>query len=296
MTCLNPKTLFLPGLRDVKRKPPLRTACRPDEAFAALEFDEKHERKVPCRACFGCARDRIEDLTGRCMAEALVSEDVLAVTLTYRDAALAGRHLVEDEVDLLERLYPDVQAAVNHIRKYIERRTHGQGRLRYMISGEYGGLKGRPHWHCLFFLSGFRFAEIAAADAAEGKRSDPWQIVLADRWGTPEVDRAARVNWAGWPHGFSWWDRPEGAGGFEYVVKYGLKGKLYDAYRERLADKPGAPERRLSGQKGFVRWSTNPSLGGRFLRGLRREDGAPGSGSGGFQVLDRDGYQDRRFP
>lgn len=274
MTCLRPRVLHLPSMRDVRKKPVGRTPIRPDEPFAAKAWDENNLVKVPCRACYGCARDRIEDLTGRCLAEQTTSDDVLSVTLTYREEALAGRHLEQSDEDLLERLYPDVQAALNSIRKHIERATNGAGRLRYLVSGEYGGLKGRPHWHVLFFLSGFRFDEVSLDDVAEGRRTSPWQIVLAPRFGNPVKEKLARINWAGWGHGFAWFDRPEGPGGFEYVVKYGLKGQMYDAYRERKAEKPGAPERRLPGQSGFVRWSTNPSLGGRFLRKPWGKDGA----------------------
>lgn len=90
-----------------------------------------------CRNCWQCKQDRLNDLVGRCIAEAETSNGVLAVTLTY-----AG-----DTPNSAVLVYRDVQNMLKRMRK------DGYN-VRYICAGEYGSKKGRAHWHMVLFFQG----------------------------------------------------------------------------------------------------------------------------------------------
>jgi len=134
----------------------------------------------------------VNDYVGRCLAEAKVSDGVVAVTLTYRG----------DGLDTVLLDYSDVQKFLKRLRKAYS--------VRYIVAGEYGAKKGRAHWHCILFFKG----------------------------AVPPVSFDRNFMWSFWPHGFSYFQRPD-YGGFAYVLKYLLKGSP-EGYSKRfqLSKKP----------------------------------------------------------
>lgn len=105
--------------------------------------------RVACRGCWACQAERRDDLVGRCVAEAVTSDYVAAVTLTY-----AG-----DGAETAVLRYSDVQ-------KFLKRLRFAGFQVRYICAGEYGSKKGRAHWHMVLFFRGAR------PEAPEGQRFD----------------------------------------------------------------------------------------------------------------------------
>lgn len=91
---------------------------------------------LPCGRCVGCLAERARQWTVRIVHEASLHKRNCAVTLTYDD-----EHVPEDR----GLHYEDVQ-------KFLKRlRGRRRDPLRYFAAGEYGSVRGRPHWHlCLF--------------------------------------------------------------------------------------------------------------------------------------------------
>lgn len=83
---------------------------------------------VPCRNCWQCRKDRVDDWIGRCIAESQFSTKVYSVTLTYREGTPNSATLV----------YSDVQ-------KFLKLLRFDQYKVRYFCAGEYGTKKGRAH-------------------------------------------------------------------------------------------------------------------------------------------------------
>lgn len=141
---------------------------------------------VPCRLCWQCRRDRINDWVGRCIAESKDSVAAHAVTLTYgRDKSLDSISYGESEHERAAILtYSDVQ-------KYFKKLRFNGFPCRYFAVGEYGSDKGRAHWHIIIF----------------------WK----DR--VPEHVCDKRFNEAHWDWGWSEWSRLS-YGSVRYVMKY----------------------------------------------------------------------------
>lgn len=83
--------------------------------------------------------------------------------------------------------YSDVQKFLKGLRK-------AGHEVRYICCGEYGSKKGRAHWHIILFFYGDE----------------------------PEYSLDEKINWKFWPHGFSYFQRPD-MNGFRYIMKYALK-------------------------------------------------------------------------
>lgn len=93
--------------------------------------DQLGRVEVPCGRCFECVKRRRNDWYVRCLIESGYRKFTYFGLLTYAEV---GQKLQKRDVQLfLKRL-----------------RSYGYD-FRYLIVGEYGEEKGRPHWHCLFF-------------------------------------------------------------------------------------------------------------------------------------------------
>jgi len=173
--------------------------------------------EIPCRKCWQCIETKIDDWVGRCVAENETSLQAHSITLTY------GRD-EDDEKDHLRAAwltYSDVQKYFKLLRR------HGF-KFRYLVAGEYGGKKGRAHWHLLMFWQG---------------KVPPHELSVHTR---------KRFLNKYWPHGFQHWEKltPRSA---RYACKYICKDQtdleqqghfsmskkppLGDAYFTRLAQK-----------------------------------------------------------
>jgi len=141
--------------------------------------------EIPCRECWQCRNDKINDWVGRCIAENKTSKAAHFITLTY------GKDDEENSDHIRTQLltYSDVQKYFKLLRSkgYI---------FRYLVAGEYGSLKGRSHWHLIMY----------------------WKNVVPPHELTDQF-RVRRFTDRNWPHGHQVWKKvtPETV---RYVCKY----------------------------------------------------------------------------
>lgn len=91
---------------------------------------------LPCGRCIGCFSRRSQDWGMRGMHEAKMHKVNCAPTVTYDDAHVPYRGMIN---------YPDMQKALKLLRYYTKQSP------RYMIGNEYGEVNGRPHAHWALF-------------------------------------------------------------------------------------------------------------------------------------------------
>lgn len=100
---------------------------------------------IPCGQCRYCRLEKSRQWALRCIAEASLWPQNCFITLTYapeylpKDGSLVKKHFQ----DFMKRL----------------RKKYGAG-IRYFYCGEYGALKGRPHYHALLFNFDFPDKEL----------------------------------------------------------------------------------------------------------------------------------------
>lgn len=90
----------------------------------------KRQLEVPCGRCYQCVKRRRNDWYFRCRVESMVNKYTYFGLLTYAET--------------------DMTLNVRDIQLFIKRLRH-KAKLKYLIAGEYGDQKNRPHWHCIFF-------------------------------------------------------------------------------------------------------------------------------------------------
>lgn len=164
--------------------------------------------EVACHKCWQCISRKIDDWTGRCIAESQTSSAVHSVTLTYgRDE----HYNAVDHVKAAVLTYSDVQRYIKRFRLFQSEKVPNGFSVRYFVVGEYGTRKGRAHWHILLFWKG--------------------------RWPYRPLDR--NLDDEAWPHGHSFWQigTPHTV---RYVTKYIAKEATSDErqYHMSLSKKP----------------------------------------------------------
>jgi hypothetical protein len=101
-------------------------------------FGNGHKKvRIPCKECWRCRANRINEYEGRCLAEASMCKRAVALTLTYGPDAPDGGH------DLIKP---------QHFQKFIRALRIRDHLVRYLACGEYGKKKGRAHFHCILFF------------------------------------------------------------------------------------------------------------------------------------------------
>lgn len=189
---------------------------------------EWRELTLPCGQCIGCRVERSRQWAVRCMHEASLYDVNSFVTLTYDEANLPANGSLR---------YRDYQKFMKRLRK--------TGRkARFFCCGEYGGERGRPHYHACLFGVGF-------GDRVY-YRSMPSG---ADLYTSEELERL-------WPFGFS----SVGDVTFEsaaYVARYVLKKVGSDVERLGVLDM-STGELALRAEE-FVRMSLKPGVGAPWL-------------------------------
>lgn len=91
---------------------------------------------VPCGHCIACRLNKSRGWSIRIMHEVKISKLSCFLTLTYND----------------ENLPKNKSLVVGHCQKFFKRlRKNTQLKLRYFISGEYGEIGNRPHYHAIVF-------------------------------------------------------------------------------------------------------------------------------------------------
>lgn len=201
-----------------------------------------HQVEVACQKCSQCSFNRRKDLAGRNIAESKFSVASWTMTLTY------GRD-EDDNVDHLRAAvltYSDVQSFLKLLR------WHGY-RFSYTVSGEFGSLEGRAHWHLVIHWKNEpppRCGFMGFKETQEWHDKVPWST----------QDRPVRFNWwrlgeDGKPASEWWpWGYVETAHmtyeGVHYMLKYITKNENDKQAQGRLS------------------MSTNPILGAEFLENL----------------------------
>lgn len=106
--------------------------------------------KIPCGKCVGCRLEYSRQWANRCMLELKDHDSAYFVTLTYNDAHLPVRYIHDPDTgeaiphySLVKR---DFQLFLKRLRKYCP-----DDRIRFFMSGEYGDLNQRPHYHAILF-------------------------------------------------------------------------------------------------------------------------------------------------
>jgi hypothetical protein len=116
------------------------------------------------------------------MAEASTSDWVTTLTLTYEDCD-------EREADQAHKIiYPP------HFQAFIRSLRDANHKIRYLVVGEYGDLKGRAHFHCILFGNGKEL----------------------------KLPKRKNTHTKYWPHGYVYADPSFSEENIRYVVKYML--------------------------------------------------------------------------
>lgn len=154
-------------------------------------------QEVACHHCWQCIKRKVDDWTGRCIAESQTSVITRSVTLTY------GRDDLYNSADHMRAAcltYSDFQ-------QYMRSMRDAGYQVRYFVVGEYGSMKGRAHWHAVLFFSGTKL---------------------------PLRPLGRNIEDEHWPHGHSFWDEafPET---IQYVTKYITKTADDDAKQCHMA-------------------------------------------------------------
>jgi len=117
--------------------------------------------QLPCGKCIECRLEYARQWAVRCVHESKMYEDNSFITLTYSDENLKSPKLQ----------YIDFQLFIKRLRKHIftqflksygkenwlladkeqRKKLSEQFRIGIFVTGEYGELRKRPHWHALIF-------------------------------------------------------------------------------------------------------------------------------------------------
>lgn len=150
-----------------------------------------------CRSCAQCRAVRKRDVIGRALAENRHAAGGTCVTLTYgRDPRIsANQHPHAKKLH-----YQDFQKFIKRIRARQIPGTTEKYKVRYMVAGEYGSLKGRAHWHCVLWW----YNSVPEYSTVERWSEDPF-----------------------WQEGFTQWQKINPSG-ISYVAKYITKDGVND--------------------------------------------------------------------
>lgn len=100
------------------------------QGLQAFEFE--------CRKCLPCRLNIAREKAIRCMHEAKMHENNIFLTLTYTDKYVPHR--------LTKEVYKQ------DFGNFMKRLRHTtSNKISLMVTGEYGDLKKRPHWHAILF-------------------------------------------------------------------------------------------------------------------------------------------------
>lgn len=168
--------------------------------------------RTACHECWQCREQAVHDWVGRNIAESYTAKATYALTLTY-GRGRAG-DVSHERASVLT--YSDVQKFLKLLRR------HGYD-VRYHVTGEYGGKKGRAHWHIvLYFMN----------------KKPP--VVLEKNWMWEAVNSdGKRVFHKGeqqlfWPHGFVFITKPSYKA-VRYNMKYIMKDLEDDVRQGHMA-------------------------------------------------------------
>lgn len=137
--------------------------------------------KIPCGKCLPCRLNHAQEKAIRAVHEAKMHKENIFLTLTYNEESLLSPRLQ----------YSDFQTFMDSLRKKITRGITDSDlkkklRISYMVTGEYGELNKRPHWHAILF-------NFSAPDARPKYKTEQGEQVfeseiLTNLWGKGMVE------------------------------------------------------------------------------------------------------------
>lgn len=149
------------------------------KAIIPYDFYSPEEFQIPgCKPkCVGCIEDYSRSRAVRAWHETLMVEDDKScfITLTFNDKFCPRQ---------LDHRY--FQLFIKRLRKYLSKSGQAK-RVRYFMSGEYGSLNFRPHFHSLLF--GYDFPDRVLFSVSNGVNlyiSD----ILSTLWSDPKTDES----------------------------------------------------------------------------------------------------------
>lgn len=206
---------------------------------------------LPCGGCLGCKARRANDWATRCMHEASLYEHNRFLTLTYSD----------------EHLPPNGWLAIRDVQLWMKRlRKAFPQKIRYFLTGEYGSLTARPHYHALLFNCRFQDERKAGKLIISEQADRIWQLgdvriglvtqasagyvakysIKSGKGhprddGTPAPKPFATMSRGGRGQGLGgigapWLTRYEKDLQHGYIVQDGRKTPIPRAYRKRMAE------------------------------------------------------------
>lgn len=131
-------------------------------AWSQKQYSKEYATfQVPCGKCLPCRLNYASEWAVRCVHEASCYQNNCFITLTYNEESLLSDRLQ----------YTDFQLFVKRLRKHIFKeflKSYGEEnwklldkqerksafdsfRIGIFVTGEYGDLTKRPHWHALIF-------------------------------------------------------------------------------------------------------------------------------------------------
>lgn len=175
-------------------------------SFIWVQRGPKFEQQpVACRQCWRCKQNRVNDYVARCLAEASVSEVSATISLTY-----APRDDLADKM-LLPR----------HFQLFMKLLRRAGHKVRYLVAGEYGELRGRAHFHAMLFFSHFEPLQDKPV-YNWGHMNDPSTSGRFSR----QIPNMEMVHIREWPHGHVLVDWSANEKSAKYVCKYLLKAEV----------------------------------------------------------------------
>ena len=170
------------------------------------------QQPVACRQCWRCRQNRVNDYVARCMAEASVSQICATVSLTY-----APRDDLADKV-----LHP------RHFQLFMKLLRRAGHKVRYLVSGEYGELRDRAHFHAILFFQHLEPLGDRGPVPVYGSYDGPF---------CREIPQKRMVHIREWPHGHIKVDWSASEKSARYVCKYLLQEDKNNAWFS-LSKKP----------------------------------------------------------
>ncbi|QXP08469.1 MAG: replication initiator protein [Arizlama microvirus] len=102
--------------------------------------------QFPCRKCLPCRLNIAREKAVRAYHEAQMHEDNIFLTLTYSD-----EHLKDPKLNYLDFQLFMKRLREKHTRYVTDPDLKKEMHISYMVTGEYGDEKKRPHWHAILF-------------------------------------------------------------------------------------------------------------------------------------------------
>lgn len=116
-------------------------------AACLCPFTDKEGKKFPCGKCPPCVQRRVNHWSFRLKKEMDRSVSAMFVTLTYNTDNVP---ITKNGFMTLDK--SDVQKFFKRLRRFHElNKVYENIPVRYYLCGEYGGNRGRPHYHAILF-------------------------------------------------------------------------------------------------------------------------------------------------